>query len=306
MPKTRDSKNIASRNKFIGMTVIASNGQQMECIDYKNVYDITVRFEDGTIIDHAYKSSFLKGHIKNPNKPCRNNNIAKARIARSKYIGMKVKAKSGLMMECIDYVDSRNITVRFDNGMTRSNIGVTEFLQGQVRENKSQKYVGMTAVSRNNGQLMKCTQYFGNRNITVEFDDGTVVYNKAIASFLKGTIRNPNVLRINKFREDHTGDINHTRQGYLVTVTEYKDAGNMTVEFKDGLTKKTTLAAFKDGAIAYPLSQDMKRPFAYGRYISQFVFKDENHAYYACKCPKCGFDQILSAKEMINEHICDC
>ena len=305
MPKTCDRRNIENKKKFIGMCVVASNGQQMRCIDYKGVYDLTVQFEDGYVANHVYKCSFVRGTVKNPNKPCRNNNIAKARIAREKYIGMQVKATNGMNMTCVDYVDSHNITVKFDNGMTRTNVGVNEFLQGLVRENKVQRYVGMQTTSKNNGQMMECVEYFSSTNVTVKFDDGTIVYNKPISSFLNGTIKNPNVRRISKFKEDHTGETNITRQGYFVTVVEYKDAEDLTVQFNDGMTKKTTLAAFKRGAIGYPLSQDLKRPFRYNDYLAQFVFKNTDHAYYACKCTKCGFDDILSAKEMLEQHVCD-
>ena len=305
MPKTSDKRNLANREKLIGMKIKASNGQMMICTDYNGVYDMTVKFEDGTVVEHVYKCSFLRGNVKNPNKPCRNNNVVRHSVARDRYIGMKVLAKNGMEMECIDYLDYSNITVRFDNGMLRTNVGVTEFLQGLVRENKHQRYVGTKVTSKNDGQVMECIEYFSNTNITVRFEDGTIVYNKPVSSFLKGTIKNPNVPRKSKFKEDHKGEESITSQGYRVTIIEYNNSSDMTVQFTDGFMKKASLASFKSGSIGYPLSQDLKRPFAYNGYTAQFVFKDCNHAYYACSCPKCGFDEILTASEMLIKHECN-
>ena len=278
MGKTKDRRNLETKKKMLGMTVKASNGQVMECIDYVNSSDLTVRFEDGTVIEHVYKCSFLKGTVKNPNQPCRNNNLKKSQIARDKYVGMKIQAKNGMLMECTEYFDAGNITVQFENGSVRTNVGVTEFLQGLVRENKQQKYVGMK-VKAFNGQMMECVAYNGSRDLTIKFEDGTVVEHKTVAMFLHGTVKNPNVPRVSKLKEDHTGEQNYTNQGYLITIAEYKDSSDVTVKFGDGLTKKTNLASFRNGGVAYPLSQDLKRSFVQGTYLAQFVFKDVNHAY---------------------------
>ena len=304
MSKSKDYRTDLNRQKMVGMKVKASNGQIMECIEYFGVSNLTVRFEDNTIINNVYKSCFLKGTVKNPNKPCINHNTKKKSDASNKYIGKQVKAKNGMMMKCIAYHDSNNITIQFENGCIREKVRVTEFLRGLVREDKALKYVGMK-IRAYNGQLMECIEYFDSTNITIQFEDGVIVRNKAVGSFIKGQIRNPNLKRISNKKEDHTGEVSYTNTGYLITIAEYIDASNIIVKFEDGLTKRTDLASFRKGKISYPISQDLKRPFAFHNYIAQFIFHDANHAYYICKCPKCNFDQILSVKEMLEPHVCD-
>ena len=54
-----------------------------------------------------------------------------------------------------------------------------------------QSRVGETFTS-NEGLEFTIVEYFGNRNSTVQFKDGTLVYNKEYADLKKGTVKNPN------------------------------------------------------------------------------------------------------------------
>ena len=360
MPKTTDKRQLESKTKFTGMKIKARNGQMMKCIEYINSKNLTVRFEDGTIRYNVYRCSFLKGSVQNPNCLCTNTNKTKIEQAKKKYIGMKVRAKNGMMMECIDYADANNITIRFENGDIRTNIGCTEFKTGQVREDKKRKYIGIK-VRAKNGQIMECIDYIKSNNITVKFEDNTVVYNLQVKPFLEGNVRNPNrphplIKRNERLNKQFT-----LKNGETVRVIEYETYKNVTVESSDGSISKTTWYNLTHGTVAgatYPsrknhfgekysspygiyceitglteqsyeltwedgykstselksiqnktarhpaLKKDKKIAFPYRGYICRFVFDNGSGYYYACSCPKCGFDQILSAKEMLKLHKC--
>jgi len=44
----------------------------------------------------------------------------------------------------------------------------------------------------NNGMTAKIVAYRSSRDIDIQFEDGTIVYNKTYGSFKKGLIANPN------------------------------------------------------------------------------------------------------------------
>lgn len=50
----------------IGETVIMSNGQSATIVDMTNCHDITVKFEDGTVVNGQYRN-FKRGVLQNPN-----------------------------------------------------------------------------------------------------------------------------------------------------------------------------------------------------------------------------------------------
>lgn len=71
----------------IGETAIARNGQKMTILEYINAYDISVLFEDGTIVEHKAYSKFKNGNIGNPNRNMRTVSINELALSKafSKY-----------------------------------------------------------------------------------------------------------------------------------------------------------------------------------------------------------------------------
>lgn len=53
------------KRERVGETNIATNGQVITIIKYRNTNDIDVQFEDGTIVKHKSYYNFKKGRIKN-------------------------------------------------------------------------------------------------------------------------------------------------------------------------------------------------------------------------------------------------
>lgn len=92
----------------LGETSINHDGDKMTIINYKNASDIDVLFENGTVAKHKKYSWFCQGKIRNPQ-------VYKDFNAR---IGERRKNKQGDTITIIEYKNSQNITVRFDDGHT--------------------------------------------------------------------------------------------------------------------------------------------------------------------------------------------
>ena len=57
----------AIRKSRVGATTTAKNGLMMTIIAWRNVHDIDVQFDDGTIVYHKHYRNFLLGTIGHPN-----------------------------------------------------------------------------------------------------------------------------------------------------------------------------------------------------------------------------------------------
>jgi hypothetical protein len=75
------------------------------------------------------------------------------------------------------------------------------------------------------GYKIKIIEYFGYENCTIQFEDGTILYNKRMVSIFDGGIRKP----YNRIGETHT-----MNSGYSCTIIEYLNANNCTIQFEDG------------------------------------------------------------------------
>lgn len=104
-PKENEALKIESR---IGETSVAANGQKMTIIAATDKRNVTVRFEDGTIVDRRSYQMFKEGHIENPNRTCR-------MIEWEKQIGKEIRSKNGLFMKVLrDSEEQANGTHSFD------------------------------------------------------------------------------------------------------------------------------------------------------------------------------------------------
>ena len=54
-------------NKYVGLVRVSLKGQKMEIVEYFRYSDITVKFEDGTLVYHTTMPNFKTGKIANPN-----------------------------------------------------------------------------------------------------------------------------------------------------------------------------------------------------------------------------------------------
>ena len=60
---------MAEKKDRLNETRLNNNGEEMKIIRYGNTFDIDVRFEDGTVVEHRQYKDFKIGNIKNPMTP---------------------------------------------------------------------------------------------------------------------------------------------------------------------------------------------------------------------------------------------
>ena len=115
------------RNKRIGEITIATNGQKMTIVEYKNVHDIIVEFDDEfhTKVKTRYRD-FKRGIVKNPNytsNPYDNGRIGEVSVATN-----------GQIIRIIKYTNSKRVIVEFDDKyQTKSEITYDLFRKGKVK-----------------------------------------------------------------------------------------------------------------------------------------------------------------------------
>lgn len=102
--------------------------------------------------------------------------------------------------------------------------------------------IGQRRLSRQ-GQEMKLIKYRGGNSVDVQFEDGTIVEDRAYSSFKSGHIKNPN---------DKIGLKTTNRSGLEMEIVEYNNHDNVIIRFNDGTKVKTTYTHFKDGRVRNP------------------------------------------------------
>ena len=98
--------------------------------------DITVRFEDGTIVEHITRRKFRNKTVQNPNfspiqlKPEKNNFSTPRK--KDSYIGKKKEMNSGHIATVIADFGCNDITVQFEDGIIRRHCRRDKFREGKI------------------------------------------------------------------------------------------------------------------------------------------------------------------------------
>ena len=100
----------------------------------------------------------------------------------------------------------------------------------------------------NNGQKAKLICYRSSKDIDIQFEDGTIVYNKTYGAFKKGSVANPNYYKKNKLNEERV-----MNNGQVAKIIAYRLYCDLDVMFEDGtIVKSRTYGDFKNGSISNP------------------------------------------------------
>ena len=160
----------------------------------------------------------------------------------------------GLEMKIINYRSWGDLDVVFNDGTVVSNKNYGNFLKGKIL-NKNYDYGRTGEVRYNHSQHEKMTiiKYSNYNNITVEFEDGTIV-NTTYNYFKNGAILNPNKDSKSILFNDRVNEEVVNQYGTTIKILQYLDANNIVVEFQDEYKYRTdtTYWAFKNGAVKNP------------------------------------------------------
>ena len=280
-------------DKCIGKTAIANNGLKMTIIGGVSLADITVQFEDGAIVTHKCHSAFKRGRIAHPTvKSIRHQNIPK--ISR---VGEQSISYNGEKVVIVAYRHCKDIDVQFEDG-TIVNTTYESFLCRKLKNPNFYKtnYIGNTSVAVN-GLKMTVIAYRTSKDIDVRFEDGVVVRHKTYRMFKLGKIGHPTVKPDR--HKNRVGEENNAYCGLNMTIVDYINTMDMTVQFEDGYTVSgVRYSYFKQGYVKHPTPYMLNNIKVTKR---AYVYKQETNYY--CKCTRCGLVDIMNVEEIKN-HIC--
>ena len=279
-----------------GETNMATNGQLMTIVAYRGCRDLDVRFEDGTLVLHKRYDLFRNGTIPNPNAP------AKLGIKPiESRVGESTTNVQGLKMTITEYINRRDITVRFEDGTELKHRRYEKFLKGGIQNPNYKFKAGRVShnfhigeeITNRYGEHMKIIEYTNYTHIKVQFDDGAIT-SSTYSHFLEQQICNPN-----KDYHDHSGKSFMSKIGIEMTVIEGSGTGEHKVRFDTGYER--TVKAYQTiqhGQVKHPL------PYQVGSVIMDkkaYIYKGIGNFY--CHCTKCGVKDILTVAE-IKDHKC--
>lgn len=96
----------------------------------------------------------------------------------------------------------------------------------------------------NEGYNIEVVEYFNCNNCTVQFEDGSKLYNRAFGDIKKGEVKNPN---------HKVGEKYKTIEGYIIEIIKIEGWGNCTIMFDTGLILyNKNYGAIKKGNIKNP------------------------------------------------------
>lgn len=221
----------------IGETNTMKNGLNATIIDWSGYMNVTIQFEDGSIKKGVRYNHFKTGKVGSENIKIVRNQTKKSRIGET-YI-----QNDGHSCTIIEYISCRNCTIKFDDGTIKKHkayrdirLGLCRLDKHYVSEKQLQNYEQQRKEFReqnigketfnNNGQMMKIVEYNGHDDISVEFEDGTIVKNQRMDQFNEHRIVNPNfrlcyqvsrneyalLFYLRQFGFDHHTNINGIRE----------------------------------------------------------------------------------------------
>lgn len=210
----------------VGKTNKNKNGMMMTIIKYRNKSDLDVQFEDGKIAEHRTMAAFRKGYLSYP-------------VETPSKIGERRLATCGIWMEIIAYHAYDNVDIRFDDGMEVFHKDYNSFLNGNIGyPDLYKKRIGEVSMSRE-GKKMTLIAYRNSSDVDVQFEDGTILYNRQYANFKNGFI----VLPVN-----HVGEKVECEGGLTAEIIAYRRCTDIDVKYSNGIIEtKRTYYDFKHG-----------------------------------------------------------
>ena len=264
----------------VGETNTNNDGIKMKIVDCLiGNGEVTVRFEDGSEMNTTY-NKFLKGCVKIP-------------YDKNRHVGETNTNPDGLKMTIIKYDGCHDVVVQFDD-KTKKKCTYRQFCKGDVNNEKyrHKQYEGETNTNRQ-GLNMTIAKYYRYDRVLVRFDDGSERECRYPA-FRSGKVPHPDE------KTKHLGETNTNSQGFKMTIVRYENSCHMTVKFEDGLEKNTSYGEFLKGSVAHPTRKIGTIEFNKRIYVWSGV------KYLKCKCNRCGYEDYLTADEVMHQiHQCE-
>ena len=276
----------------VGEVAINRAGLSMHIIRYGSTKDVDVQFEDGSVKSHVAYSNFKRGAVSHPS------NAPELHGAQTR-IGQMRKNNQGLYMKLIAYHSFRKVEVEFKDGITRY-CTYDAFMKGSVvhsgyplpnhqakLSNRRKSRLGKTGIN-NQGYKMRIIEYNSCKDVTVQFEDGSVRQHVEYSSFLRGTVLH-----------SHIGDAAISNCGIPMKVIAYKNITNVDIQFDTGyVVTHKSYNNFSLGNIRH------RFPYQMGCITlirSAYIHNHIGNFY--CHCNKCDVQDIMTIQEA-RDHVC--
>lgn len=235
---------------LINQTKMMKCGMSCTVIEDNGSSDITVQFEDGTIVEHTQRRYFVVGTLANPTL-----GRYYSRTLATSLVGQSKEMTCGMKCTVIEDNGTKNITVQFEDGTIRKGCLRGSFIKGSISNpslgshysvKKATSIVGQTNVM-NCGMSCTVIEDNGQKDIIVLFEDGTKKRSTRY-DFRRGTIGNENYIK-----GSILGKKDVMKCGMLCTVIEDKGSRDITVQFEDGtIVEHIRRSYFTSKSIANP------------------------------------------------------
>ena len=288
------NKSIIEKNKqkLVGTTNVMKNGLKATIIAYYDAHDMDVRFEDGYVAKHRTLTCFRLGTILNPNQ-----------LPANKRVGETRTMNCGMEATIIKYESAINIDIQFEDGYIATKRKYTEFKRGQINNPNinifAKQKIGEKKMM-NCGMEATIIAYKNSKDISVKFEDGTIVEHKDIYSFNDCEILNPNIdyNRNSNKSYKRNGESKRMKNGLIATIINYKNKQDIDVQFEDGsITTNKRYTDFQKATIASP-QLSAKGISHYLGFECQVILRNENNVYYKVRHED-GFEGVMTPQEMI-------
>lgn len=215
------------RDKYIGYTNTSHNGMTYEVIDYISTKNVKVKFEDGTIVQSC-SYDVNHGTVPHPTYTAR-------MYKRDCHIGETTNACSGVKMTIIAFRTYNDIDVKFEDGVVVTHKNYGSFKKGEIKHPLGtgkgvlpSNRIGMK-VQQKCGEVAEIIDYIDQLNVTVRFEDGTILEKRRYSAFKNGEVYNPN-----SYRNKVVGQSKINSDGEKVTIIDATDSRHVTLQFEDG------------------------------------------------------------------------
>ena len=198
----------SKKEERFGSSKYMNCGSLATIIKYQNARNMSVQFEDGTIVEKVTWQQWSKGEILNHSiKDC----TWKQRLSKENgkdRIGETRMMNCGVEATIVKYNNRHDITVQFTDGSLNEHKSYGEFLHGEIqcynvsKIHNGSKVRNLNCKEKREGlkKVMNCgmeCQIIEYRNshtkgITVQFNDGEIVISNW-NNFLHHSIHNPNL-----------------------------------------------------------------------------------------------------------------
>lgn len=161
--------------------------------------------------------------------------------------------RCGMKATIIEYVNSHNITVQFEDGTVSEHRYYGDFEKGKIEHPNNRPDYTLRVGEQNEmncGLIATIIEYRKSNDIDVQFEDGVVVKHRLYQDFLRGEITHPN---LKTSEASLLGTTKEMHCGMNATIIAYRKSDDIDVCFEDGtIVFGCSLSAFKGQRILHP------------------------------------------------------